>query len=683
MKNLYFTIVMLWLTLASYGSTITGSVSNYSDDTGKLNVLLYTQANYSAFNFQVYADLFQQTSPGYPVNYILNVPSAGTYAVVVYLDTNNNGTIDLGEPADAIENIEVASDDLAGQDFIFGDAPLYSISGDISYAGTMAGDVYTYVFKQSDFLAQNLTSPVGILKSSSPSYPIAYAMEVPEPETYVVFTFIDENGSGAYTVNETVAYQMNVVISDANKTAEVNLVLPDADKVSVGGTISYDGITIGKLYIVAFNQSEYEVGNFTNPLNIAEVEDPYYPYSYDVLCPDQSECALLAFIDYNGNQNYDADEPYASVENIITGGVAITGKDMMLEEPVEVTAVFKLDTLTSTWDNGTESGTFHLFKKGYYTPGELNGRTALTMDSFDEGTKLYGFGFWIDETNMDELDSSYWEAGTKLHMEYTFPDSLDINFIAVGSLVDGVKIFDGRLIIDVEVVDPVHSASGDFNASCGISVSCDAEHSGGVDCYGAIFYGDLYARDMSFVVSRLEDRVGMRVNGYDGVEGHFTALLPDSFLINVLQFSGDVMPISSEVLDGFVPDLTKGADYTVSNDFSPITTGFDIDGDGIDNKMYKLTINNSRWSAHDLVFGAAEVTGVEAVESQDSDITITENTLIVNKRLNKLVLYDITGKLMWSKTGLVSNKIISLENVNSGVYILNVDDVSSYKIVKR
>ena len=681
MKTLYFTTLLSWLTVSLFAATITGTVSNNAGKTGALNVALYTQANYEIYNLPSYADIVQVASPTYPYNYTLNVPQDGTYAVVVYIDTNNNNTLDLDEPADAIENVVVSGTDITDKNFIFGEAVAYSVSGQINYSGTETGNVYTYVFTQADFLAQNLTNPVGVQLSAAPTYPLDYFIAVPNIGTYVVSSFIDKNGNGVYSLDETAAYELNVVISSENVTAEVDMTFPDIDKVSVSGTISYDGTTAGKLYVVAFNQDEYAAQNYMTPLNIVEVDDPIYPYAYDIMCTDNNTCALLAFIDYNGNQQYDADEPYSDVQNIVTNGLAITGQDMALEEQVNVTAVFKLDTLLSTWDNGTENGTFHRYGNGYYTPGKINGRTALTMDSFDEDTLLFGFGFWIDETDMDELDSSYWEAGTKLHMVYTFPDSLDINFIAVGSLVDGVKVTHGRLVIDVEVVDPVHSASGDFKASCGISVSCDPKHSGGVDCYGAIFYGDLYARDMTFVVNRMADKVGMRVNGYDGVEGHFTALLPDSFLINVLQFPAGAMPVNSEVLDGFIPDLLRTQDYTVTNQFTPITTGFDMDGDGIYNAMYKLTINNSSWSAHDLVFGAAESTGVNDVEAITSAISARANLIVVNDAVDKLELFDITGKLIWSKLNLKAGDRFNLENLSVGLYIASVNGKASVKVV--
>ena len=47
------------------------------------------------------------------------------------------------------------------------------------------------------------------------------------------------------------------------------------------------------------------------------------------------------------------------------------------------------------------------------------------------------------------------------------------------------------------------------------------------------------------------------------------------------------MPTTSEGLSGYIPDL-DAIDYSVENSFPVISAGFDVDGDGIDNNMYKV-----------------------------------------------------------------------------------------------
>ena len=531
MRKIY-TFIMLWLCafFTVQAVTISGSINSILDDSGNLNVILYTQANYEANNYSSYVDVAQQSEPVYPVDYVLNAPSAGVYAVVVYIDSNNNNTPDAGEPIDAIDSINVASENVTGQDFSFGDEPDFALYGSISYAGSVEGDVYVYVFTQADFLAQDLSTPVGLAMSEAPDYPIDYQVEVSGVDTYVILSFIDENSNSSYDIGEAVVYETNVEVSSDSNFVEVNLELPVEEKVSVSGTIEYDGTTIGDLYIFAFLQSDYDADDYSNPQNMVVIDDPNYPYDYELMCADENEFIIFAFIDFDGNEEYDLDEPLAIVENVTVAGEAITDLDMRLEQNVEVTGVFQLDTLASTWNNGTESGTFHDMGGGLFSPGTKDGYTAMTMNSFEQDSLLYGFGFWIDESDSDDLDSSYLIAGTKLHLEYTFPDTLAINFIAVGSLVEGVTLTDGRLAIDIEVVDPVQSASGDFDASCGITISCDPKHSGGIDCYGSVYYGDLYVHDMGFALSEVDDKVGLRVNGYNGVEGHLTALLSDSLL---------------------------------------------------------------------------------------------------------------------------------------------------------
>ena len=107
-----------------------------------------------------------------------------------------------------------------------------------------------------------------------------------------------------------------------------------------------------------------------------------------------------------------------------------------------------------------------------------------------------------------------------------------------------------------------------------------------------------------------------------------------------------------------------------------------MDGDGIDNTMYKVTINNSSWSAHDLLFGAADITTVSST-TLESELTIQSDRIVVNSRISVLSLYDITGKLIWRKNSVDAGEVISLQKLNSGIYLLNVNGVSTYKLGVR
>ena len=314
-----------------------------------------------------------------------------------------------------------------------------------------------------------------------------------------------------------------------------------SESYSISGQVAYDGTTEGDLFVLLYTVDDWIENDFSNPAGAVIDLDPSFPRDYVMENLGNDDYVLFAFMDYNGDGQYnDGDEPVDIDIEVTIDGANLTGLNVYLEEEVSVTGDFVLDITASSYTHPIEGeGTFTAREGGYFVTPTLNGLTAKTMNSFEEAPDLFGMGFWIEENEggqnneEDELGGSMLDAGTVLHLEYTYSTVREINFVSVGGTVTGCSIVKGaeenRLILDIVVVDPVRSASGDYNACCGISISCDPAHTGGVSAYGSVFYADLYTHDMGMTVTSTSDMIGSRINGENGYEGHLTALISDEF----------------------------------------------------------------------------------------------------------------------------------------------------------
>ena len=415
---------------------------------------------------------------------------------------------------------------------------------------------------------------------------------------------------------------------------------------TISGRISYDGSTFGPLMLGLFSRADVEKGKFDSPAMAHIVEAPSFPYNYSLGVPSNGDYAIYCFIDYNNDQTPNGSEPVAYTPLITVEGADSAGNDLHLEEVVIYDSIFLLDASKSYWGSNKPI-LFNSFARTFYAGSWAAGRTPCTNHPHKLDDKLWGVGFWIHETDSDDLSNSLWNAGTLLHLEYTYPDSLEINFVASGGIINKLRILPNRLIVDVQVINPVESASGDMGASCGLIISCSPAHTGGIKAHGSVFYGNLYSLDMGVAVYPSTNTVGMRVNGKNGVEATFTALLSDSFLINNYPEVNPLnLPANSSSMRGFIPDL-DASDYTVDKSAPVITTGFDIDGNGKNNKMYKVVIKNSNWSPHDLMFGKeSNPVGVETInKSAGIWYNTTDGMLHTQENISDVTIYDMKGSV--------------------------------------
>jgi hypothetical protein len=413
------------------------------------------------------------------------------------------------------------------------------------------------------------------------------------------------------------------------------------------GRVSYDGSTFGPLMLGLFTRADVEKGKFDSPVTSIGEQFPSFPYNYSVGVPSNGDFAIYCFMDYDNNGEVSGDEPVAFSGNLTMQGDDSTNIHLHLEEAVFHDSVFLLDVGKSYW-GAFKPLQYNGFAKAFYAGTWASGRTPGTDHPHRLDDNLWGVGFWIHETDSDDLANSLWNAGTLLHLEYTYPDSLEINFVASGGNIKKVQILKNRLIVDVEVINPVESASGDLGASCGLIISCSPAHTGGVNAHGSVFYGNIYSADMGVAVYPSTNTVGMRIHGKNGVEVTFTALLSDSFLINNYpEVTPQNLPANSLTMRGFIPGL-DASDYIVDKSAPVITTGFDIDGDGKANKMYKVVIKNSNWSPHDLLFGKeSNAVGVNEIQNKISIWYSQSNgTLHITEPLTDVTIYDMKGSVV-------------------------------------
>ncbi len=413
------------------------------------------------------------------------------------------------------------------------------------------------------------------------------------------------------------------------------------------GRVSYDGSTFGPLMLGLFTRTDVEKGKFDSPVTAIMEQVPSFPYNYSLGVPSNGDFAIYCFMDYDNNGVVSGDEPVAFSGNLTMQGDDSTNIQLHLEEAVVHDSVFLLDAGKSYW-GALKPMQYNVFAKAFYAGTWASGRTPCTDHPHRLDDNLWGVGFWIHETDSDDLANSLWNAGTLLHLDYTYPDSLEINFIAAGGNVKKVQILKNRLIVDVEVINPVESASGDMGASCGLIISCSPAHTGGVNAHGSVFYGNVNSIDMGLAGYSSTNTVGMRVNGKNGVEATFTALLSDSFLINNYpEVTPQNLPANSLSMRGFIPDL-DASDYIVDKTAPVITTGFDIDGDGKANKMYRVVIKNSKWSPHDMQFGKESNTvDIDEIQSKSSIWYNQSNgTLHTFEPLTYVTIYDMKGSVV-------------------------------------
>ncbi|MFC0875537.1 Ig-like domain-containing protein [Saccharicrinis sp. FJH2] len=414
------------------------------------------------------------------------------------------------------------------------------------------------------------------------------------------------------------------------------------------GTLTYNGALKGNLVIGLYDQSDIESNITNHPENFEYNEDTEFPYSYAIGAPVDGTYGIFCFLDLNNNFEADAGEPTGFLDSLSMNGKDTTGINILLTDNASVDDVFVFDQAKSYWGNNETFG-YNAFLKSYYAGDWYSGSTPVISNAYKIEELLWGVSFKIRENGSDDLANSVLKPGTVAHLEFGFPDSLTINYIAAGGIITKAQMLSNRLVLDLTVVNPVSSNSGNLKASLGFIISCSPDHSAGVNAYGSLFFGDNYIKDISPVLSGNGNAIGVRINGKNGVESHLIGMLSDNFLINNFsQIDPKHLPANSNSLMAVIPELDP-AQYEVDNSFDVYSKSYDVDGDGKLNKMYRVVVSNNSWSAHDILFTYDVTTDIKNPDAQLPDIYYNGrlNALIANKVIPWLTVYDITGKVVF------------------------------------
>ncbi|MFB6341375.1 hypothetical protein ACE1ET_06615 [Saccharicrinis sp. FJH62] len=450
------------------------------------------------------------------------------------------------------------------------------------------------------------------------------------------------------------------------------------------GTLTYNGSLTGNLVIGLYDQSDIESNITNHPENFEYNEDTDFPYSYAIGAPVDGTYGIFCFLDLNNNFEVDAGEPTGLLDSLSMNGKDTTGINILLTDNASVDDVFVFDQAKSYWGNNETFG-YNAFLKSYYAGDWYSGSTPVISNAYKIDELLWGVSFRIRENGSDDLANSVLKPGTVAHLEFDFPDSLTINYIAAGGIITKAQMLSNRLVLDLTVVNPVSSNSGNLKASLGFIISCSPDHSAGVNAHGSLFFGDNYVKDISPVLSSNGNAIGVRINGKNGVESHLIGMLSDNYLVNNFsQIDPKHMPVNSNSLMAVIPDLDP-AQYEVDNSFDVYSKSYDIDGDGKLNKMYRVVVSNNSWSAHDILFTYNITTKIQDNNASVPNIIYNrnQNAFISDGLIYGLTVYNITGRKLIDITG--TSKVYKIKTeFNEGIYILHIHSKDgSEDVVKK
>ena len=438
---------------------------------------------------------------------------------------------------------------------------------------------------------------------------------------------------------------------------------------NINGTIFYSGLPRGTLYYGLYSQSDISNNDFSSPIDIASEFEADFPFPYQIAVPKSDTFGIFVFQDYNDNLLPDNNEPSVFAESVIINNADTFGVDLILKESSDTAPVFRLEAASSYYGNLNPikyNHFFNSFQLGQYGKGN----TACVKNPKQIMEGFFKTRFFTEENGEDELINTDIKPGTRIHLEYSYPDSVDINFIAASANVSEVIIEPERLVIELEVIDPAASASGDRESACGFIISCSPSHSANIPAYASIMYSNISIEDMRLLSASYSQSLGLNLQGIDTVETNFTVLLSDSFLINTFEeFRSDNLPPNSL---NFKAEIPGGAleTFSYNNTFGVDKTHFDIDGDGIKNRMYKVAAQFTGSSGKDVIFTLDPTTDDEnlSVENLNLRYFQASHSILSNVPIQTVHLIDLTGKIVF--TNNVSSSEFNLPtHLKKGIYL--------------
>lgn len=256
---------------------------------------------------------WQETLAGtFPIDYQVENLAPGTYAITAFIDLDDSGIVNLGEPAGgATGEIDGA---WTNYDFTIEDAPegTSAINGEITYNGA-ASPRQVYVLGGGAWL--------GTDEIAGPGF---YALEDLPEGAYMVSAYMDSDNNGMMSVGDPVGFFGGTVeVDGVNPVYGIDITLEDTDAdASISGTVEYYGFSSGDVYLMAIGASFTPVGN-------AELDDPG-DYEIDSLSP--GTYFVSAFIDANDDGMLGMGEPFGFAEDAVelSSGEQAVGIDLFI-----------------------------------------------------------------------------------------------------------------------------------------------------------------------------------------------------------------------------------------------------------------------------------------------------------------------------------------------------------------
>ena len=412
-------------------SSISGAVHYDGELTGKIHVFALGFTT-TPFNFHC---------PYESNNYTISGLMPGEYLVVAFLDVDDNGIPDLGEPLGFIEDkVKVGnSEEITEKDITLFDPGSFtgSITGAINYSGSSAGNIYIYTVGMTH-------TPITITEVSYPE--TSYEVTNLAQGEYQLFAYLDADSSGSYdpmgvdlstgfpqiTMGE--PYQLiadPIVLGEAEHNA-IDLTLNEQGDAGISGTITYNGDQQGFLVLAAaigLSPSWLGIGQAVAPVGATE-------FSYTIPNLDAGLYGIIGIMitDYSGGFD-DFDSILKNPIGFYTKGLVCVAShdtvpdiDFCLEDSTTATSSI---TGTLITPEGLE-GDIHLFSLGisltYWPEIEITENT-YTIPDLRSGR--YFIGGFMDVNGDGKFDMDEPVAFTESLVEIPHGDTVvvvNLNF---------------------------------------------------------------------------------------------------------------------------------------------------------------------------------------------------------------------------------------------------------------
>jgi parallel beta-helix repeat protein len=288
-------------------------------------------------------------------------------------------------------------------------SPMYNISGKVHYDGKKIGLTHILLF---DRYPDEGVPPLKEITISPPGSYITQAQN----GTYYLRAYMDVNGNNRPDAFEPMGRAINKTVNEipdeinisGSDVPNVDITLFETQSYDVSGSIYYDDIPKGAIYIAAFNQSTWNIPD-AKPVTFITMDNVG---KFTIQLPNGSYY-LLAFIDENGNHEPDDGEPLGLAINktmfekptlINVTGTTVTGCSITLYDPCW------FNVSGTIYYNGTLNGPVYAFAYNQQPEQNIAPIKGITCGGLGPYTMnlpngTYYFGAYMDANNNYHYDN--------------------------------------------------------------------------------------------------------------------------------------------------------------------------------------------------------------------------------------------------------------------------------------